>query len=105
MSQTTEPQEQDNKSVDKKEIADEEREKMLNIENTKQSEAPSAPEPDAAESEQQQQPQQQQQQKPKRSMIPFNGVRLPFPFGRPKSPKSKEQAKVSALIHYHTQLA
>lgn len=101
MSQTTETQEQDNKSsVDKKEIADEEREKMLNAENTKHSEAPSAPDENKDEAEEQQP--QPPQQKPKRSMIPFNGVRLPFPFGRPKSPKSKEQAKVSALIHYHT---
>lgn len=75
MSQTE--QEQDQKSMDKKEIAEEEREKMLNAENTKHTGA--APAPDLESEE----------QKPKKK-IPIGGIKMPG-FCRTKS---KEPCKV-----------
>lgn len=69
-------QDQD-KSMDKKEIAEEEREKMLNVENTKHIGA--APAPDLESEE----------QKPKKK-IPIGGIKMPG-FCRTKS---KEPCKV-----------
>ena len=79
MSQTD--QEQDQKSMDKKEIAEEEREKMLNAENTKHT--GSAPASDLESEE----------QKPKRK-IPIGGIKMPG-FCRTKS---KEPCKVKIFI-------
>lgn len=70
-------QEDQEKSMDKKEIAEEEREKMLNAENTKHTVASTAPD---AESE---------DQKPKKK-IPIGGIKMPG-FCRTKS---KELCKV-----------
>lgn len=70
------------KSMDKKEIAEEEREKMLNAENTKHTGAAPAPDLEAEE------------QKPKKK-IPIGGIKMPG-FCRTKS---KEPCKVCGLIH------
>ncbi|XP_066589792.1 neurotactin isoform X2 [Prorops nasuta] len=68
----------DNKSMDKKEIADEEREKMLNAENTKHT--GSAPAPDLESEE----------QKPKKK-IPIGGIKMPG-FCRTKSKETCREA-------------
>ena len=79
--QPQQPQAQDtDKNEDKKEIADEEREKMLNAENTKHT-------GDSAEL-------QTEEHKPKRR-IPIGGIKMPGLFRS----KSKEPCKVSVLIH------
>ena len=82
MSQTIQDQEQE-KNIVKKEIADEEREKMLNAENTKHIGNPSASDLETED------------QKPKRK-IPIGGIKMPG-FCRTKS---KEPCNVS---RYKTQ--
>ncbi|XP_011501941.1 PREDICTED: neurotactin [Ceratosolen solmsi marchali] len=82
MSQTDQqqPQEQD-KSMDKKEIADEEREKMLNAENTKHTGAAPAPDLEAED------------HKPKRK-IPIGGIKMPgFCRSKSKEPCKEEDTK------------
>lgn len=75
------------KSMDKKEIADEEREKMLNAENTKHTTAaPAAEQPEPEE------------QKPKKK-IPIGGIKMPG-FCRTRS---KEPCKVRALLYLSSQ--
>lgn len=70
-------QEDQEKSMDKKEIAEEEREKMLNAENTKHTVASTVPEMESED------------QKPKKK-IPIGGIKMPG-FYRTKS---KELCKV-----------
>lgn len=71
------------KSMDKKEIAEEEREKMLNAENTKHTVSSTAPDSESEE------------QKPKKK-IPIGGIKMPG-FCRTKS---KEPCKVN-LNKFH----
>lgn len=74
------------KSMDKKEIAEEEREKMLNAENTKHTGAAPATELESEE------------QKPKKK-IPIGGIKMPG-FCRTRS---KEPCKVRALFYFSSQ--
>ena len=81
MSQANQEQDIKDKSMDKKEIAEEEREKMLNAENTKHTGAAPAPDLECDE------------QKPKKK-IPIGGIKMPG-FCRTKS---KEPCKVCAFL-------
>lgn len=78
-------------NMDKKEIADEEREKMLNMENTKHTSA-AAPVPAENEVE---------EPKPKKK-IPIGGIKMPMPsFCRSKS-KETCNAKIVSTCTLHT---